>query len=109
MNDNSVCITGLTRHYPEFKYSTKEMMDVLGNKLSEKVKHRDPSNEEPRIKIVLELVNLESLINIFFPIIVIVRNKKRIVKALATTDIIFTVRAILSKSVEKDEKNAPNI
>ena len=38
MNDNSVCITGLTRHYPEFKYSTKEMIDLLGNKLTEKVK-----------------------------------------------------------------------
>ena len=38
MNDNSVGITGLTRHYPEFKYSTKEMIDLLGNKLTEKVK-----------------------------------------------------------------------
>ena len=38
MNDNNVGITGLTRHYPEFKYSTKEMIDLLGNKLTEKVK-----------------------------------------------------------------------
>ena len=38
MSDNSVGIIGLTRQYPEFKYSTKEMIDVLGNKLTEKVK-----------------------------------------------------------------------
>ena len=38
MNNNSVGITGLTRQYPEFKYSTKEMIDLLGNKLTEKVK-----------------------------------------------------------------------
>ena len=38
MHNNSVGITGLTRHYPEFKYSTKEMIDLLGNKLTEKVK-----------------------------------------------------------------------
>ena len=38
MSDNSVGIIGLTRQYPEFKYSTKEMIDVLGNKLSEQVK-----------------------------------------------------------------------
>ena len=38
MSDNSVGIIGLTRQYPEFKYSTKEMIDALGNKLSEKVK-----------------------------------------------------------------------
>ena len=38
MSNNSVGIIGLTRQYPEFKYSTKEMIDVLGNKLSEQVK-----------------------------------------------------------------------
>ncbi len=38
MNDNSIGIIGLTRQYPEFKYSTKEMIDALGNKLTEKVK-----------------------------------------------------------------------
>ena len=38
MSDNSVGIIGLTRQYPEFRYSTKEMIDVLGNKLTEKVK-----------------------------------------------------------------------
>ena len=38
MHNNSVGITGLTRQYPEFKYSTKEMIDLLGNKLTEKVK-----------------------------------------------------------------------
>jgi len=38
MSDNNIGIFGLVRQYPEFKYSTKEMMDVLGNKLSEKVK-----------------------------------------------------------------------
>jgi 3-oxoacyl-[acyl-carrier-protein] synthase III len=38
MSDNSVGIIGLTRQYPEFKYSTKEMIDVLENKLTEKVK-----------------------------------------------------------------------
>ena len=38
MSDNSVGIIGLTRQYPEFKYSTKEMIDALGNILTEKVK-----------------------------------------------------------------------
>ena len=38
MSNNSVGIIGLTRQYPEFKYSTKEMIDILGNKLTEKVK-----------------------------------------------------------------------
>ncbi len=35
MRNSSIGITGLTRHYPEFKYSTKEMIDLLGNKLTE--------------------------------------------------------------------------
>ena len=38
MSNDSIGITGLTRHYPEFKYSTKEMIDLLGNKLTEQVK-----------------------------------------------------------------------
>ena len=38
MSDSSIGIIGLTRQYPEFKYNTKEMMDALGNKLTEKVK-----------------------------------------------------------------------
>lgn len=38
MNQNDIGITGLIREYPEFKYSTKELIDILGNKLSEKVK-----------------------------------------------------------------------
>jgi len=38
MNQNDIVITGLVRDYPEFKYSTKELIDILGNKLSEKVK-----------------------------------------------------------------------
>ena len=38
MSDNNIGIFGLTRQYPEFKYSTKEMIDILGNKLTEKVK-----------------------------------------------------------------------
>ena len=31
-------ISGLTREYPEYKYSTNEMIDILGNKLTDKVK-----------------------------------------------------------------------
>jgi 3-oxoacyl-[acyl-carrier-protein] synthase III len=38
MNDTDVEIKGLTRDYPNFKYSTQELMDILGNKLSEEVK-----------------------------------------------------------------------
>ena len=38
MNQNDIGITGLVRKYPEFKYSTKELIDIIGNKLSEKVK-----------------------------------------------------------------------
>lgn len=38
MSDFSVKIEGLTREYPEFKYGTQELIDILGNKLSEQVK-----------------------------------------------------------------------
>jgi 3-oxoacyl-[acyl-carrier-protein] synthase III len=38
MDQNNIGITGLIREYPKFKYSTKELIDILGNKLSEKVK-----------------------------------------------------------------------
>ena len=38
MNNQDVEINGLIRDYPEFKYSTKELIDSLGNKLSEEVK-----------------------------------------------------------------------
>ena len=38
MSQNDIGITGLIRDYPKFKYSTKELIDILGNKLSEKVK-----------------------------------------------------------------------
>ena len=38
MNDYEIMISGLTREYPEYKYSTKEMIDLLGNKLTDKVK-----------------------------------------------------------------------
>ncbi len=38
MDDYHVSISGLTREYPDFKYSTQELIDVLGNKLSEQVK-----------------------------------------------------------------------
>lgn len=36
--EDNIGIIGLIRDYPEFKYTTKEMIDVLGNKLSEEVK-----------------------------------------------------------------------
>ena len=38
MAENNIVISGLTREYPEFKYSTNEMIDTLGNRLSECVK-----------------------------------------------------------------------
>jgi len=38
MNFNDVNMIGLVRDYPKFKYSTTELIDILGNKLSEKVK-----------------------------------------------------------------------
>ncbi len=38
MGDFDVGLRGLTREYPEFKYSTQELIDILGNKLSEQVK-----------------------------------------------------------------------
>lgn len=38
MDNNDIGITGLTRDYPEFQYSTKEMIDLLESKLTEKVK-----------------------------------------------------------------------
>jgi len=38
MNNQDVEIKGLIRDYPEFSYSTKELIDSLGNKLSEEVK-----------------------------------------------------------------------
>jgi len=36
--NNEVGLIGLERDYPQYKYSTKELIDILGNKLSEKVK-----------------------------------------------------------------------
>ena len=38
MSESNLIISGLTRMYPEFKYSTEEMIEALGNKLSENVK-----------------------------------------------------------------------
>ena len=38
MNDFNVRIDGLTREYPEFQYGTQELIDIMGNKLSEQVK-----------------------------------------------------------------------
>lgn len=38
MSFENVSLKGLTRDYPEFKYSTKELIEILGNKLSEKTK-----------------------------------------------------------------------
>lgn len=35
---NEINLNGLTRGYPEYRYSTQELIDVLGNKLSERVK-----------------------------------------------------------------------
>ena len=38
MNDHKVSITGLTRQYPEFRYSTNELINAMENKLTEQVK-----------------------------------------------------------------------
>ena len=38
MNDHNVSITGLTRQYPEFRYSTNELINAMENKLTEQVK-----------------------------------------------------------------------
>ena len=38
MNKDNVMISGLTREYPKFSYTTNEMIEILGNKLSESVK-----------------------------------------------------------------------
>ncbi len=38
MSNYEIMISGLTREYPEYKYSTNEMIDILGNKLTDKVK-----------------------------------------------------------------------
>lgn len=38
MISNEVAITGIERQYPEFEYTTNELFDILGNKLSDKVK-----------------------------------------------------------------------
>ena len=38
MEDYNIMISGLTREYPEYKYSTNEMVDLLGNKLTDNVK-----------------------------------------------------------------------
>lgn len=37
MNDFQVKISGLEREYPDFKYGTQELIDILGNKLSDQV------------------------------------------------------------------------
>ena len=36
--NSEIGLIGLVRQYPEFRYSTKELIDILGNKLSDKVK-----------------------------------------------------------------------
>ena len=36
--ENQVKINGITREYPDFKYQTNELIEILGNKLSDKVK-----------------------------------------------------------------------
>ena len=82
---------------------------ALNQKLSEKVKHNDPKKEEPSIRVALCLLISLSTDLIFFPIIVMVRNRKKIVKALAITDIMFIVKAILSFSDANIEKKAPSI
>ena len=82
---------------------------ALNQKLSEKVKHKDPKKEEPRIIIALELEIELFFKTIFFQIIVVVKNKKNIVNALAKTDIILTINAMFSGSKAKEEKKAPNI
>jgi len=38
MTMNQVGITGIEFEYPKYKYTTKELFDILGNKLSDKVK-----------------------------------------------------------------------
>lgn len=38
MSSNEVSIVGIEHDYPEFKYTTNELFDILGNKLSDKVK-----------------------------------------------------------------------
>jgi len=38
MDDYNIMISGLTREYPEYKYSTNQMIDLLGNKLTDNVK-----------------------------------------------------------------------
>ena len=38
MDQNNIYLSGLTRESPQFKYSTQEMIDTLGNKLSDLVK-----------------------------------------------------------------------
>lgn len=37
MSNYEIMISGLTREYPEYKYSTNEMIEMLGNKLTDKV------------------------------------------------------------------------
>ena len=38
MDQNNIYLSGLTRESPQYKYSTQEMIDTLGNKLSDLVK-----------------------------------------------------------------------
>jgi hypothetical protein len=73
------------------------------------VKHKEPTNDDPIIMIALNFERVLLFNIIFFPIIDVVKNKKRIVNALAKTDIMLTISAIFSGSEAKEEKNAPNI
>ena len=39
MMTNDIGIVGIEFDYPEHKYSTRELFDILGNKISDRVKN----------------------------------------------------------------------
>ena len=82
---------------------------ALNQKLSVKANERDPMNALPKIATWLFASNSFCLETMFESRMVSDQNIKRMVKALAKTDIRLMVRAILVAPMAKMEKNAPNI
>ena len=82
---------------------------ALDQKLSEKVKAKDPTKELPSTTIALLLSISVYCETIFFSNRVEDQNINKIVKALENTDNIFTIKATDSLLVANIAKKAPKI
>ena len=83
---------------------------ALNQKLSEKVKAKEPTKPLPKIASALLLESLDFFDANFLVRLVIVQNIKRTAKALETIETAFTIKATLLVSPKANiEKKAPII